>query len=338
METRKVQLSGGTTYTISLPKQWAQEHGIDSDSLVALHPNGDASLLVKVADEGDRSERTAVVDVSTADTHALKQQITALYVIGFDSITLRNRSDFSDDQRRAVETAISGLSGFELLEVTDTRIQVKNLVDAENVDVRKAALRLRLVALSMLDDALTAISKRDQELARDVVRRDSEADKLFAMVTRHFRRSLSDLHEVEKLNHSRDDLFEYYHACRQFERVADHAEKLATFVCREEPTIPDPLVTSLEQFGGTARGILDDAADVVLTDADIEMAHDVLARRDSLFDEVEAVDRELYDHGEPQAAYTTGLLLDSIKRISTYGANVAEIGIQQALRKQIDRS
>ena len=48
METRKVQLSGGTTYTISLPKSWAEEQGIESGSLVSIHPNGDGPLLVDV--------------------------------------------------------------------------------------------------------------------------------------------------------------------------------------------------------------------------------------------------------------------------------------------------
>jgi len=50
------------------------------------------------------------------------------------------------------------------------------------------------------------------------------------------------------------------------------------------------------------------------------------------------IDRELYNHGEPDAAYTTGLLLDSIERITNYGANVAEIGVQQALRENAPSS
>ncbi|MFC6725125.1 AbrB/MazE/SpoVT family DNA-binding domain-containing protein, partial [Halobium palmae] len=29
METRKVQLTGSSTFTISLPKEWATEQGID---------------------------------------------------------------------------------------------------------------------------------------------------------------------------------------------------------------------------------------------------------------------------------------------------------------------
>lgn len=335
METRKVQLSGGTTYTISLPKSWAQEHGIDTDSLLSLYPNGDGSLLVEVLGDESSDDRTADVDVATTPPDALAEQLVALYTVGFDEVVLRDRTGHPEERRRVVESAIDGLSGFELLEASDTRIRLQNLVDAENVDIRKSALRLRLVVLSMQRDAVTAIVEGDADLAERVIARDSEADKLFAMVTRHFRRSLSDLHEVEKLEHSRDRLFECYYVCRQLERIADHAVKMAAFVPGSEYPVPDAVIDRLESFADTARSIFDDAGDVVLADADVSVAHTALTTHDELIADIDAVDRDLYDHGEPDAAYTTGLLLDSIRRTAGYGANIASIGIQQSLRTEI---
>jgi phosphate uptake regulator len=332
METRKIQLSGGTTYTVSLPKSWAEEHGIDEESQVTLHPKGDGSLLVEVTREIDTDDRRVVVDVTTTAESALTERIVALYQVGFDEITLRDRSGHPTDRRLLVEETISDLSGLELLDSSETRIQLVNLIDAENVDIRKSALRFKLVMLSMQRDAITAIGTGDRELAQRVVDRDTEADKLFAMITRHFRRSLTDLHEIEKLKHSREEVFEYYYVCRQFERVSDHAEKMASFVIDPEHTIPDVLIDHLEEFSSTVQSILDDAATVVLADGDIEVAYDVLDRRDALLDDIESVDRDLYDHAKPDAAYTAGLLLDSVRRSAQYGANIAEIGIQQISR------
>jgi phosphate uptake regulator len=334
METRKVQLSGGTTYTVSLPKSWAQEQGIDSDSLVELHPKGDGSLLVEVLGDSEVDDRSVVLDITTTDIDELEQQLVALYTIGFDDVVLKDRSGHADAQRRAIESAIEGLSGFELFESAKTRIQLRNLIDATNIDIRKSALRLRLVVISMHSDAITALTDDDSQLARRVIDRDNEADKLFAMVTRHFRRSLLDLREVEKLEHSRDRLFEFYYVCRQFERVADHAVKMARFVLEEQPTVPDELAERLAEYGETARSILNMSADVVLTDGDIEMAHRALADRDSLADTLDDEDRNLYGHDQPDVAYTMGLLLDSIRRSADYGANVATIGIQQVLREE----
>lgn len=333
METRKIQLSGGTTYTVSLPKSWAQEHGVDSGSLVSLHPNGDGSLLLDVIEDEDGEESTTVVDVTTTDTDAFTEQLFALYTVGYDSIVLRDRNGHSPDRRRAIESAIEGLSGFEMLEATETRIKLVNLVDAENIDIRKSALRLRLVVLSMHRDAITAIATDDEALAERVISRDDEADKLFSMVTRHFRRTLSDLREVKKLGQSRERLFEYYYVCRQFERIADHAVKMARFVFETDIDIPAALIEHLEEYGERSRTVIDDAADVVLGGADIETAHDAISACDQLLADIDTVERDLYDHGESDAAYTTGLLLDSIRRSAKYGANVAAMGVQYVLRE-----
>jgi len=333
METRKVQLSGGTTYTVSLPKSWAQEHGIDAGSTLSLYPNGDGSLLVEA--EGDRSTetRSTTIDVSTDSDSAIRQWIHALHAVGCDTVTLVDRTGHSAERRSVVEDTVGTLSGFELLEASDTRIRLTNLIDAENVDVRKSVLRLRLVILGMHRDAVSAVLTGDETLAQRVIDRDNEADKLFAMVTRHFRRALTNLHEVEKLEYSRDELFEYYYVGRQFERIADHAEKIARFTLDPEATIPARFGERIEELAASARGIVDIAADVILADAGIDGAQTALARRDDLTADIRALDRELYAHDDPTEAYVVGLLLDSVRRTGEYGANVASIAVQQVARE-----
>jgi phosphate uptake regulator len=336
METRKVQLSGGTTYTISLPKSWAKEHGIEAGSTLSLHPNDDGSLLVEATGDCETDPRSTTIDVSTDSENAIRQRIRAVHAVGYDSATLRDSTGHPDDRRKLVEETLSELSGFELLETTTHHIRLTNLIDAENVAVKQSALRLRLVTLAMHRDAVTAVVEGDEELARQVIDRDSEADKLFAMITRHFRRSLTDLHEVEKLELSRDDLFEYYYAARQFERIADHAEKIATFTLEPDATIPEEYGPKLSKLAEDARQVIDDAADVVLTGAGIETANGALAKRDALLDRLETLDRELYGHDDPGEAYVLGLLLDSLRRTAEYGANVTSIAIQQVTREHDD--
>ena len=323
METRKVQLSGGTTYTVSLPKQWAQEHDIEAGSVLSLHPNGDGSLLVEASANPAGTDHETRVDVATDSDTALKQRVRALHAVGFDTVTLVDTTGHTDQRRAAVEDAVAELSGFELLSVTDSRIQLTNLIDAENVDVRKSTLRLRLLMLAMHRDAVDAVLESDADLADRVVKRDSEADKLFAMVTRHFRRALTNLHEVEKLSYSRDELFEYYYAARQFERVADHAVKIARFVTDPDAAVPGAFADRLDAVGADARKVVDTAADVILSDAGIEAAHS-------------ALDRELYAHEHPGEAYVGGLLLDSLRRTAEYGVNIADIAVQQTVRQGLD--
>jgi phosphate uptake regulator len=336
METRKVQLSGGTTYTVSLPKSWANEHGVDTGSVLSLHPNGDGSLLVEAVAGRESDDRTTTVDVSTDDEDAIRQRVRAAHAVGVDSMTLADPTGHPPDRRQLLEGTLARLSGFELLEASEKRIRLTNLIDAENVDIRKSTLRLRLVMLSMHRDAVTAVTEGDEELARRVVERDNEADKLFAMVTRHFRRSLSDLREVEKLEWSRDDLFEYYYTARQFERVADHAEKIAEFTLEPDLTFPAAFADRLVELGDASRRVVDDAADVILSGAGLETATGALEKRDDLMARLEGFDRELYDHDAAGEAYVLGLLLDSLRRTAEYGANVAEVALQRVTRDRVD--
>jgi len=222
--------------------------------------------------------------------------------------------------------------------VTDTRMQLTNLIDAENVDVRKSALRLRLLMLAMHRDAVDAVLANDTDLADRVITRDSEADKLFAMVTRHFRRALTDLHEVEKLDYSRDELFEYYYASRQFERVADHAVKIAKFATDPDATVPPAFTDRLSSIATDSRQVVDTAADVLLTDAGIDAAHTAIERRDRLSETIEELDRDLYTHDDPGEAYVVGLLLDSVRRTAEYGTNIASIAIQPTVRQGLSHS
>jgi len=338
METRKVQLSGGTTYTISLPKPWAVEHGIESGSVLALHPKGDGSLLVEPTWEHETADRGMEVDISTADAETVRERIRTAYTVGVDDITLLDATNHSTQRRQVVEETVASLSGFEILETSDRRIRLTNLIAAENVDVRKSTLRLRLVMLSMHRDAVTALLEADQSLARQVVQRDDEADKLFAMITRHFRRSLSDLNEVEQLAQTRDELFEYYYTARQFERVGDHAEKIAAFALDPDVPVPQGYADRIEDLGTDARCVVDNAADAVLTDAGIETAINAIHRQDQVMDSLETLDRELYDHDVANEAYVSGLLLDSLRRTAEYGANVAQVAMQQVTRQGLESS
>ena len=46
-ELRKIQVTGGSTYIISLPKSWIKQMGMKRGSLVRINQNDDLSLLLK---------------------------------------------------------------------------------------------------------------------------------------------------------------------------------------------------------------------------------------------------------------------------------------------------
>lgn len=331
MDTRKVQLTGGSTYTISLPKQWANEHGIEAGRQLHLYANGNGSLTIRATQpqENEATTMRAGVDGYTEDN--LQRTVQALYGVGLDEFTLTTEEKFSTAQRRAATRAATKLIGPEALEETDTSIVFKNMVDTSDESIRQSVLQLEYVTIWMHRNAMLALANDDTDQAERVIERDEEADRLFGLVHRCFQKSLTDLQAIKQLDLDRPTMFSYYTTARQLERVADHAEKIAMTALRVEDSSGVDALDELVSLADQSREIVADAASVLLGSGSVEQAYTALTMRDELLDAIEPLDRRLYD-GSSSDAYLLALVLDSVRRTAEYGGNIAEAMIQTSIR------
>jgi len=216
METRKVQVTGGSTYTVSIPKVWATENDVSAGTEVEFYPDGDSLFLAPRSDE----ERTrGTLDVTNLTGQALMRAVTTMYVSGFDVIELEG-TEITTDQRSTIREAVQSLVGLEVLEETRERVVIQDLLDSSELSIHNAVTRMRLISLSMLADAITALSERDHDLARDVIGRDDDLDRLWMVVSRIFRATLRTPKAVEELGLPREMCFDYHSSARQLERSA----------------------------------------------------------------------------------------------------------------------
>ncbi|RRJ30462.1 phosphate signaling complex PhoU family protein [Halocatena pleomorpha] len=329
METRKIQLTGGSTFTVSLPKRWAKEHGLESGARMHLYPHSDGSLLVR-PDPTNNGDREITLTVDHRSETDIVQTVRAGYVSGFDKIALVATGGIDDTQRRAVTRTVDGLIGLEVVSETKRRIVLQSLLNTRDVSIRQTVIQLQRVTLSMHENAVTAAIDEDSELVTRVRNRDDEADRLFGMVSRHYQQSLSDLQAIDQLDIDRSSIADYYTTAQQLERVADHAEKMAVIAECLDASATET-IQNFDSIARSARGIVTDASSVLLAGADVEMAYRALDDRDALLTELDRSDKQLY-HSDSSDQHPVGLLLDSVRRTSEYGGNIAEAMIQRAVR------
>ncbi len=326
---RKVQLTGGSTYTISLPKEWATTNDVETGTPLVLYPGTDRLVALKRTAEHDDDAIT--VDVRGVDPEAMKKTLETAYVTGYDEITIESSTGLSAEQRRAARSTVNGLVGVEIQSVRDDSLLVHSLLDGTEVSLRQTVVQMQLTALSMHEDAIRAIVEDDDELARRVADQDDDVDRLFALVSRQFHRGLAEFREIAQLDVDRPTAFAYYRMARQLERVADHAEKTATVVTRQHDAPPERFHEELATLGERSRDVLRAALDAGLDGGSVADLQAVFVDRDSVVEDVRAVDRSLYDEDVPEPQLLASVL-DSTERIAEYGANVAEMGLQSALR------
>jgi phosphate uptake regulator len=328
METRKVQVTGGSTYTVSLPKDWATENDVSAGSVVEFYSENDLLLLQPRKEEG-RLEGS--LDISDLEGDELTRAVMTMYVSGFDVISLET-TRMTAQQRRTIREATQGLVGLEVIEETGEHVVLRDLLDSSELSVHNAITRMRLVSLTMLSDAVVALVEGDEELAHDVMERDDDVDRLWYMVSRVFRTVLRNPAEATEIGFPRETVFDYQSSARQLERIGDHATKIAR-IALEVDDVPDAVAEPLEELQEAAVSVPEKAMDALLEDDSeeaVRLANEAREEVSSIDDRVRDVDDAIRNLEDPQQAQSFGLVVDSLSRTADYGANIAESALQKA--------
>ncbi|ELY95900.1 phosphate signaling complex PhoU family protein [Natrialba taiwanensis] len=327
METRKVQVTGGSTYTVSLPKTWATENDVEAGTTVEFYPEDDALLLTPASDI-ERQEGT--LDVSDLEGERLTRAVMTMYVSGFDLIRLE-ATRITTDQRRAIRNATQSLVGVEVLEETNDSVVIQDLLDSAELSIVNAVSRMRLIASSMLADAITALVENDDDIALDVIQRDDDVDRLWLVVSRIFRATLRSPRAAEELGVPREDCFDYHSSARQLERIADHATKISNLALKLQE-IPESVAEAVVALHEDAADVLEKSMDALVADDSEEANRLGHAARQAVveIDEHTRTIDDMLRELDPVQAQSLGLIVDSLSRSADYGGNIAETALQKA--------
>lgn len=322
---RKIQLTGGTTLTVSLPKAWARAQGLDAGDHVRLHPRGNR-LLVTQSDD-DETERTVTVSAHRYDPSRLGRIVTAAYVAGARTIRIEGRPNRAT--RELVRSAVAGLVGVEVASETETAVVVRTMLDVEDLSPAQTLAQMESVTLSAHEAAVEAALAGDGESGHRIANQDDTIDRLFGLVAREFHRSLVDVTG----DGAGDGLttFDGYTVARQLERIGDHAEKIGRAADRIDEEPPPAVASDLDELAVDARRVVRDAVSGTLTGRDPDTLCSVLADGEAVVEAAAGIDRDLYDR-DLSDGYALATVVDSLTRTAEYGRNIAEAGLRASLR------
>lgn len=322
MERRKVQQVGNSTYTVSLPKEWAQAVDIEAGSEVSLQTHIDDVLVVEPG-ERPLEDRTVEVTVEDPTPPRIEALVRATYAAGVERARVTAADGFDADAMDAVRRTARNLSGVTIDTASTGVVVLDTLLDSTEVSIRQSVRQLLYVALGAHRDAVDSVLAPDAPATERV--RDDHADRMFALVDRHVGRAQDSLGEVDALGLSRPELFACWRSARALERVADHAERIAAVGADVEPD--GAVADRLDALGERTRGLVETSVDTVLDDRDPIAAQAALRERDAVKRAVAAIREPLVEDGAVQLVR----VLDSLERTADLGGNVAEVGLRTAL-------
>lgn len=287
MDLRKVQRTSGGTFFVCLPKEWAERSGLQRSSVVAVSEMADGRLCVDPKYDVEHVPRVAVVRPSPY----LDREIVGKYLLGYDIIRVEAKDRISPVDRERVKQASSGLVGLEIIEEDYSKIVMQCLLEPSTFPPEKVLRREYSIASDMHRDAVAALVEGDVHLAKNVVARDNEVNRLYFLLVRSLRTVVQNPGLSEKLGVLPIDCLDYRLMASLVESIGDRSVQIAGKVVKLKGVkLPKELLQLVLRFHRLVYEAHENALRAVFSRS-VSVAESVRNEREnvlSVFGEVEA--------------------------------------------------
>lgn len=287
MDLRKVQRTSGGTFFVCVPKEWAERSGLQRSSVVAVSEMADGRLCVDPKYDVEHVPRVAVVRPSPY----LDREIVGKYLLGYDVIRVEAKDRISPVDRERVKQASSRLVGLEIIEEDYSKIVMQCLLELSTFPPEKVLRREYSIASDMHRDAVTALVEGDVHLAKNVVARDDEVNRLYFLLVRSLRTVVQNPGLSEKLGVLPIDCLDYRLMASLVESIGDRSVQIAGKVIKLKGVkLPKELLQLVLRFHRLVYEAHENALRAVFS-RNVSVAESVRNEREnvlSVFGEVEA--------------------------------------------------
>lgn len=330
METRKVYVSGGSTYVISLPKKWVKKTDLKAgDSLVVTEQGGSLLVGASISEKKPTTKEVRISQMISGD--ALERIIIALYLVGYDTIRIKlDRKDHLP-YRKSIRKMLDYLIGIEILEDTNDSMTLEIMVDYRRMTTMQILQRMYSINRSMLLDLGKSLKTGDIGLAKDVMVREREIDRLYFLVVRQLKSAVEYPQVAEKLGIERQrDCLGYRIAVKVLERIADHIENISKSYIQLLEVQKSIVMTDFVRLNNSLVTIFEKSMNALFT-RDIEKAEKIFMELKEIRKAHTDISGELLHPGNVQSAILQKTMLDSFGRVASYSGDIAEIAINMSV-------
>ncbi len=319
LEKRKVFFSGKSSYILTLPKKWIEENKIKAgdEVLISIGKN----FLTIYPRKSEIKKGSVLIDSESLRHESLLRRIISYYLAGIDSIRVRV---YNEEQRSAISRASEILMGVEIVEDIGREVAMEIFLDNSRLKTERIMRRMGNTCVGMVSDFCAALRKFDRYLCNSIIAREREVDRLHFLLLRQLKLANMHAEVASELEIPVEIVQEYRTVVRSLERVADHGANMAENLLEYGKPVQD-LCDLVDEDLEMLR-----TAVVAFLENEIELAEVVLEE----FDEFEEFEKKFYNvvfRANVEDAINLKSIVDSISRIASYSADIAEVVVNMAV-------
>ncbi|MGI0086934.1 MAG: PhoU domain-containing protein [Nitrosotalea sp.] len=336
-EVRKLQLVGGSTYVLSLPKKWIDELNLKTGDPVSIVKNVNKSLSI-LPTGGSQSSKIAKSKTTIGQkdqVESIQRKVIAMYLAGYQLIEIQSKGGrIQLEHKQAIRDLVRrNMIGTEIVESTPESITIQILTSLPELSISDALKRMFLLTTTMHRQAIDALKEMDVELGEEITHLDDEVDRFSLYILRNLTLAVEHERILRDIGLKKpSDCISYRIVVKSIERVADHAVSIASRIKFLKSTLEPALLQKITKLSEESLKVFEDSISA-LNRRDYALADSVTtnARR------IAIKEKEFTDSLEESKKYTSVIkfVLEDIRRTAEYSSDIGEAVINETVQDVI---
>ena len=324
-EVRKIQLTGGSTYTVSLPKKWITEHGLEAKDEIRIEWRPSGALRVIADTSNLLRKREVKIDCEIIPDHMIFDHLIAAYLSGADKIKISSNNDFSRIQSKVFRDFVRSTRGLEIANDQGNMLEMISLLNPSEMPLYSSINRMYLLISKQVRDFSEVLTGDNLEILDDSSDRENEVDALRLLLERQVGQILESASIEDSLGTSRWEASELCKLVRTLERMGDHSYALCDLA--QNHAIPESLnlssmpVSLIPIWQQSMKLLVSNIKKRDISEVHIAKSNLILAQKELIQyeEKLRASDIAIKD------ALFLDRVSESLRRICAYSINMAEI-------------
>lgn len=226
---RKIQIVGGKTFSINLPKDWINKMKLDKGSLLKIDQldNGTLLLSPQNVEKIDVPKGYPIITPSSS----LSRDITRAYLLGYDEITIvtDNTDGFSNEVFELIKDKTDAYPAAEIMHVSKNIMKIEIIASLDKNQPDKLIRSMFTLIENMISRISNLLNpKKDigdikpvDELNR-IIRIDKEVNRKYFLLVRQLRGLIQDVNLRDKLKINTIKIMDYRLIAHMLENIGDN--------------------------------------------------------------------------------------------------------------------
>ncbi|MFB5605971.1 MAG: PhoU domain-containing protein [Nitrosarchaeum sp.] len=335
-ETRRIQFSGGSTYIISLPKEWIKELKLNvGDSLnIVKNPNQSLTLFPKDQDE-DQKTVAVIKSIQKESGNSIKRKIIAAYLSGYKTIQIKaSGMKIQTAHSRSVRELVRlSMIGTEIVESSSDGITIQILTRLPELSFETALNRMYLMSTNMIKEAIEALEEADIAHADEVVSMDDEVDRFGMYIRRNLILAVGNQSRLQDMGLKRPaECIEYRTIVGKIERIADHAGLIAKRIKFLEGRIDTTIMSKIKKLSEKSLEIFEESI-VAVQSHDFQKGENVAEKISKIIEDEKEIMSKIKN--SEKNITIIRFVLEDLRRIAEYSSDIAEVAIDDNIHSVI---